>query len=68
MIEPLHSVESAAKTLSLSPWTVRAYIRQGRIRPVRIGRRVLISEDELQKIVKQGLLVSTTTLGTNNPK
>ena len=54
MIEPLQSIESAAKTLSLSPWTVRAYIRQGRIRPVRIGRRVLIEPGEIQRIVEEG--------------
>jgi excisionase family DNA binding protein len=54
MIEPLQSIESAAKTLSLSPWTVRAYIRQGKIRPVRIGRRVLIESQEIDRIVEEG--------------
>jgi excisionase family DNA binding protein len=54
MIEPLQSIESAAKTLSLSPWTLRAYIRQGRIRPVRIGRRVLLSNDELKRLIEEG--------------
>jgi excisionase family DNA binding protein len=54
MIEQLQSIESAAKTLSLSPWTLRAYIRQGRIRPVRIGRRVLLSSGELQRLIEEG--------------
>ena len=53
-MEPLKSVEDAARTLSLSAWTVRAYIRQGKIRPVRIGRRVLLEECELQRLIEQG--------------
>ena len=54
MIEQLENIESAAKTLSLSPWTVRAYIRQGKIRPVRIGRRVLIEPAEIRRIIDLG--------------
>jgi len=36
-MESLKSIEQAAEVLALSPWTVRAYVRQGKIRPVRIG-------------------------------
>jgi excisionase family DNA binding protein len=53
-MEPLQSVEEAARSLSLSAWTVRAYIRQGKIRPVRIGRRVLLEERELRRVIEQG--------------
>jgi len=68
MIEPLQSIESAAKTLSLSPWTVRAYIRQGKIRPVRIGRRVLIDSQEIERIVEEGRNRSTVPSGARNPQ
>ena len=34
MVEPLETIESAAKILSLNPWTIRPYVRQGKIRPV----------------------------------
>ena len=54
MIEPLQDIESAAKALSLSPWTVRSYIRKGKIRAVRIGRRVLLEERELQRLIDEG--------------
>jgi excisionase family DNA binding protein len=54
MIEPLESVESAAKSLALSPWTVRAYIRKGKIKPVRIGRRVLVEPSEIRRMVEAG--------------
>lgn len=53
-MEQLKSVEEAAETLALSPWTVRAYIRQGKITPVRIGRRVLIEPREIQRVIEQG--------------
>ena len=54
MIEQLQNIESAAKALSLNPWTIRAYIRQGKIRPVRIGRRVLIEPGEIRRIIDLG--------------
>jgi len=53
-MQPLKSVKEAAGLLGISPWTVRSYIRDGRLRPVRLGRRVLLSEDELERLVRAG--------------
>jgi len=50
-MKPLWSVVKAAGLLGISPWTVRSYVRQGKLRPVRIGRRVLLQEEELQQFV-----------------
>ncbi len=47
----LYNIESAAKVLCISPWTVRAAIRDGRLRPVRIGRRVLLEEADLSRFI-----------------
>jgi excisionase family DNA binding protein len=47
-------VKEAARLLSISPWTVRLYIRNGKLKPVRIGRRVLIEPSELQRLVEAG--------------
>ena len=47
----LLDVRSAAQLLSLSHWCVRDYIRQGKLRPVRIGRRVLLEEGELERFI-----------------
>lgn len=57
----LLSVDAAAELLSISKWTVRAYIRSGTLRPVRLGRRVLIQESELERFVSaaNGLGVAT---------
>jgi excisionase family DNA binding protein len=53
-MESLKSVEQAAELWGVSAWTVRAYIRQGKINPVRIGRRVLIEPREIARIVAEG--------------
>ena len=50
-MQPLHDVNAAARLLSISPWTIRSYIAEGRLTPVRIGRRVLLEESELQRFV-----------------
>ena len=50
----LLSVRGLAEALSLSPWTIRKYIAQGRIPCVRIGRRVLIEATEVERLIQQG--------------
>jgi excisionase family DNA binding protein len=46
-MEALLSIEQAAQVLGISPWSVRRYIANKKIRPVRIGRRVLLEQREL---------------------
>jgi excisionase family DNA binding protein len=43
------SIEQAAWRLSVSPSFLRLEITRGRLRPVRLGRRVLIGESEIQR-------------------
>ena len=47
----LYNVKQAAKMLAVSHWTVRALIRSGKLRPVRVGRLVRLDEQELEKFV-----------------
>ena len=47
----LLDVNAVADLLSISKWTVRAYIRSGKLRAVRLGRRVLVEESELERFV-----------------
>ena len=47
----LFDVNAAARQLAVSPWTIRAYIRQGKLHPVRIGRLVRLDEEELSRFV-----------------
>ena len=47
-------VKEAANALGISHWTIRKYVRQGRLVAVRIGRRVLIEPAELERLIEQG--------------
>jgi excisionase family DNA binding protein len=49
----LKSVEEAAELLGISKWTVRGYIKAGKLRAVRLGRRVLVEEAELERLVAE---------------
>ena len=51
----LRSVEEAAGLLGISKWTVRSYIKAGKLKPVRLGRRVLLAEEELERLVAGAL-------------
>jgi excisionase family DNA binding protein len=50
----LKSVEEAAGLLGISKWTVRSYVRDGKLKPVRLGRRVLVEEAELERLIASG--------------
>ncbi len=52
LMEPLLTVEKAAELLGISPWTVRAYLRDAKLMAVHIGRRVLIEPSELRRFVE----------------
>jgi excisionase family DNA binding protein len=52
----LYSLESAAKQLGISVWTLRSHARKGgALRTTRVGRRVLVSASELARIEASGL-------------
>ena len=48
------SVKDAAAAVGLTHWGIRKFIRQGKLRAVKIGRRILIEPSELQRLVAQG--------------
>jgi len=47
-------VKEAAERLGVSHWAVRRWIKSGKLRAVRLGRRVLIEPAELERLVEQG--------------
>jgi excisionase family DNA binding protein len=47
----LYDIRESAGRLSISPWTVRLWIRTGRISAVRIGRRVLVESSEISRLI-----------------
>ena len=48
MAQPLYSVEQVANLLGLHVKTVRTYVRDGRLKAVRIGKQYRISRDDLE--------------------
>jgi excisionase family DNA binding protein len=50
-MEALRDVKGAAQLLAVSPWTIRAYIRQGKLRAVRLGRLVRLDQEELARFI-----------------
>jgi hypothetical protein len=52
----LFSYEDSSRVLgSISPWTLRKHAQRNNIRVVRLGQRVFIDEQELDRIRREGL-------------
>lgn len=51
----LFSIDGAASTLGISPWTLRLYARKGLIRTVKIGSRRLVSSAEITRVMREGI-------------
>ena len=47
-----YTIPDTAKALQVTPQTVRAWIKQGRIKSQRIGRPILITENNLKEFLK----------------
>jgi excisionase family DNA binding protein len=50
----LLGLKEAAESVGLSHWTLRQYVREGKVKAVRLGRRVLIEPSELERLIEQG--------------
>lgn len=55
MSHELYSVEQVAQRLGLQERTVRAYIRDGRLKAVRIGKQYRITRADLEALTGQAL-------------
>ena len=49
------SPKEFADRLSISRWTVYAWIQEGRIEAIKLGRLVRIREAELDRLIKEGV-------------
>ena len=48
-----YTIPETAEALKVTPQTVRAYIKQGKLKSKRIGRPILITENNLKEFLKQ---------------
>ena len=47
-----YTIPETAQALNVTPQTVRAYIKQGKLKGVRVGRPILITENNLRTFLK----------------
>jgi len=52
-IPQLITLLAVAKALCVSPHTVRSWVRKGKLRPVRICRRLLFDRDEVARFLAE---------------
>lgn len=52
--EQLNDISETSKRLKISTFTTRRLIKAGHLRAVRIARRVLVPERELQRVITEG--------------
>ena len=46
-----YTIQETAKALQVTPQTIRSYIKQGRLKSQRIGRPILITENNLKEFL-----------------
>jgi excisionase family DNA binding protein len=59
LMSELLTVEDVAMRLHAEPSTIRAWIRLGALKGVKIGRRWLISENEVRRVANEGISMSS---------
>lgn len=47
-----YTIPETAQALNVTPQTVRAYIKKGRLKGQRIGRPILITENNLKEFLR----------------
>jgi len=47
-----YTIPEAAQSLNVTPQTIRAWIKQGKIKSQRIGRPILITENNLREFLQ----------------
>ncbi len=50
----LYTIPETARTLRLGESTVKTWLSQGKIGHVKVGRRTLITAEEIQRVVAEG--------------
>ena len=64
-MDNLLSVEKTAEVLSISPWTVRAWITKGKLGSTKLGSRRLVPQSEIEKLIAKGTV--SAIVGAQTP-
>jgi len=49
-----YTIPETAQALRVTPQTIRAWIKQGKLKGQRIGRPILITENNLKEFLQEG--------------
>jgi excisionase family DNA binding protein len=47
----LYTIQETAEALGVTAQTIRAYLKQGRLKGIRIGRPILITENNIKEFM-----------------
>lgn len=53
------NIDTLAARLDVSPWTVRTWLRQGRVPFLKIGRRVLVRVEDVDALLSSSYRAAT---------
>ena len=56
--EQLIDLQSTARRLAVSIWTIRRWVQTGQLASLKLGARRLVTESEIQRAIAQGLRAS----------
>jgi excisionase family DNA binding protein len=60
-MEGLLTIDQTAEFTGLSAWTIRYWIKHGKLASVKIGRRVLVERTELNRLVSENRRTRATS-------
>jgi hypothetical protein len=52
-LEPLLKIEDAARLVGRTHWTLRHDVKAGKLRCIRIGRRIMIEPSEIRRLIEE---------------
>lgn len=52
-MEGLLTIDQTAEFTGLSAWTIRYFVKAGKLPSVKLGRRILIERSELNRLVSE---------------
>jgi excisionase family DNA binding protein len=62
------AVDEVARRLGVSGWTVRTWLRQGRIPYYRFGRRLLVKIDDVARLLEENYQPATRAATENGTR
>ena len=60
-LQKFFSINEAADLLRVSPWTVKRWFVQGRLRRTKVGKRTVVSKSDLEAFLESCNVVTDAT-------